>query len=1124
MSQHAALIHSSKKKFEEIFQDNTKSYNDPQFTSIKKKLKLQEYDLRKYKTGNIIQVDLFNIMVYTRGKFNFDSNLNMILGANGSGKSTVLCAINIVLCGSLANIGRASEMENYIKKDSDVGAISILLKSDYETLNKKFKKPELKNLNIKPEDQTIKITRKMYRYVDKGTKKHEYFVNDLKVNTDNVVKLIVQAFNIQLDNLTQFLSQERAREFAALNPSQLLETTLKSIDVGLHNEWKNLGTLQQERDDLKRLLKQKSDALEEARESERQLSEKVKSNAAYTKLEKAIDLHKDLLVFYKFKDLKKGIKTAENDYLKAKELFEASDAALKKISKAEKVYENIATKIQSEIRSLNSSASSACNLKRTARVVDEQAKSAEKAISSLKQLTNAKKKLETERAKYVEAYETAKTQFENFKGQSPEEIQAWKQEKVTINKERRDYEQNVDEENNIIKSLKRRVFGHNQTLAKLKNELNGKDVLLKLNEDDRNRFRSALDAAQKKDLSDKVYPPAVCVLNVTDDAYADMMNSIISRNTAIALTYTDESAVRVLGKFVTSSLGLNSFVISGAPLSRPPVSPSELRNLGFDGYASDFLEGDEHVKKMVVEKNRLHMTPVKMNELDQEMLERIKNLTDNNGRLLFTQVLAGKSVYRFIKSKYDGQVTVSTSNINRGQFYRKNDSNYMSDEYKQQINERSERLEREISQLEEEIANRSKHIDTSYIKMHEYRTQIDELTEKIRGSERQVRTRLDLEKQMKRYEKNVHDCDENIKKIDSKSTSSTKSKYINNIVTCKINQAVAMFKPISSSIRDGKDSYFNIMKKSLILQGVNNEALLSENDFSALEAENERLKNDLHNKKSYYKVLSEEEDLSRLEKKISEFDKPHVAEIKQLAKNIEDCSAPKIMDLIKSMNSQIMGMEFDSHSATSLADVQRKVVEIEKSMPSMTKKFEKLDRDFTARDTVLRTRVTESVEGISKKFEALFKNVGCKGKVELCQTDRAYKLWELEIQVAFRLDAPMQTLSGKTHSGGEQSVSTVTYLISLQRYSKAPFVVIDEINQGMDANNERRIHEILVRETCSPEATEGSQYILITPKLLTNLYYAQGMQCNIIFAGLGMPNIENDPSLLNLGAATLYDI
>lgn len=414
MSQHGALIKASKKRFEDAFKVDSNLYKDNHFTSIKKKLKLQEYDLQKYKAGNIIQVDLFNIMVYTRGKFNFDSNLNMILGANGSGKSTVLCAINIVLCGSLANIGRASEMENFIKKDCDVGAITILLKSDYQILKNNFKDFELKSLNIHPDDETIKITRKMYRYSENKSKKHEYLVNDTKVANDNVVKLIVNAFNIQLDNLTQFLSQERAREFAALNSSQLLETTLKSIDLGLYKEWKTLGSLQQERDDLKRLLKQKTDTYNEAKEKERILLEKVSNNQAYTKLEESIALHKDLLVFYKFKGLKKGIKSAENDYLKAKQLFEESDAALMKITKTEKVYENISNKLKNEIDLLKSSASSVCNLNKNSKAVLEQSNSAEKAIASLHQLTNAKKKLETERVKYVEAFENIKAQYENF--------------------------------------------------------------------------------------------------------------------------------------------------------------------------------------------------------------------------------------------------------------------------------------------------------------------------------------------------------------------------------------------------------------------------------------------------------------------------------------------------------------------------------------------------------------------------------------------------------------------------------------------------------------------------------------------------------------------------------------
>lgn len=118
---------------------------------------------------------------------------------------------------------------------------------------------------------------------------------------------------------------------------------------------------------------------------------------------------------------------------------------------------------------------------------------------------------------------------------------------------------------------------------------------------------------------------------------------------------------------------------------------------------------------------------------------------------------------------------------------------------------------------------------------------------------------------MNRYQKNIEDCDENIKKVTSKSSSSVKAKYLNNIVTCNVNQAVAMFKPISSSIRDGKDSYFNMRKKALILQGVENEALLTENDLTGLENENERLANDCNNKKSYLESLKEEQDITRLE-------------------------------------------------------------------------------------------------------------------------------------------------------------------------------------------------------------------------------------------------------------------
>jgi hypothetical protein len=47
--------------------------------------------------------------------------------------------------------------------------------------------------------------------------------------------------------------------------------------------------------------------------------------------------------------------------------------------------------------------------------------------------------------------------------------------------------------------------------------------------------------------------------------------------------------------------------------------------------------------------------------------------------------------------------------------------------------------------------------------------------------------------------------------------------------------------------------------------------------------------------------------------------------------------------------------------------------------------------------------------------------------------------------------------SSHRQSGGERSVSTMLYLIALQEFTKCPFRVVDEINQGMDAVNERKV-------------------------------------------------------------------
>lgn len=44
------------------------------------------------------------------------------------------------------------------------------------------------------------------------------------------------------------------------------------------------------------------------------------------------------------------------------------------------------------------------------------------------------------------------------------------------------------------------------------------------------------------------------------------------------------------------------------------------------------------------------------------------------------------------------------------------------------------------------------------------------------------------------------------------------------------------------------------------------------------------------------------------------------------------------------------------------------------------------------------------------------------------------------------------------------------YLMSLTEYGRAPFSLVDEINQGMDSKAERVVHNQLVNVTCKEKA------------------------------------------------------
>ncbi|GBP91007.1 Structural maintenance of chromosomes protein 5 [Eumeta japonica] len=100
--------------------------------------------------------------------------------------------------------------------------------------------------------------------------------------------------------------------------------------------------------------------------------------------------------------------------------------------------------------------------------------------------------------------------------------------------------------------------------------------------------------------------------------------------------------------------------------------------------------------------------------------------------------------------------------------------------------------------------------------------------------------------------------------------------------------------------------------------------------------------------------------------------------------------------------------------------------------------------------------------------------------------------------VKFRDEEELSRLTRHAQSGGERALTTALYLMALQRLAAVPFRCVDEINQGMDPINERKMFQLLVKVTTE---TDNAQYFLLSPKLLMSLEYNPRVAVHTVMNG-----------------------
>ena len=202
--------------------------------------------------------------------------LNMVVGANGTGKSTILNAICLGLGGEPKLLGRADDLRAFIMHGKDTAMIEIELAPHT-------------NMNGEQEQHIIQrhIERNKGSEKGRGRGASTFYINGTKSNIQAVRDIVCNTYNIQIDNLCTFLPQDKVGNFSGFTDQERLLETEKTLPTNQFFYKRHLELIEKEEtinsdisnvDSIKDLLKRKTHEFErleisKAREEERKKAE-----------------------------------------------------------------------------------------------------------------------------------------------------------------------------------------------------------------------------------------------------------------------------------------------------------------------------------------------------------------------------------------------------------------------------------------------------------------------------------------------------------------------------------------------------------------------------------------------------------------------------------------------------------------------------------------------------------------------------------------------------------------------------------------------------------------------------------------------------------------------------------
>ncbi|XP_074559308.1 structural maintenance of chromosomes protein 5 isoform X2 [Curcuma longa] len=864
----------------------------------------------------------------------------------------------------------------------------------------------------------------------------------------------------------------------------------RKIDTSNRSEWAFNGTTVPKRDiiaviqrfniqvsNLTQTVKQNRETLNQLKAMNAEQERDVERVRQRQKLLKYVELMKKKLPWLKY-DLKKV------EYIEAKK---QEAEAKKKMDEAAKVLNDLKRPVEDqkkekathELISKKISNQISENAKRRAEVLEKESGMGVQVQGKYTEMKELKRQEESHKQRIIKAKEellAAEKELAEYPPYEPptNEIENIGNQVLELRISANEVKSQKKEKESILVQKKMILRQYLDRLREMEN--NNNKLLQALRNSGADKIFEAYKWVQehRRELKKEVYGPVLLEVNVPDMSHATYLeNHVPNYIWKSFITQDPEDRDFLVRNLKSCNVPILNYVENRGTNRMTFQVSNRMRELGICNRLDQVFDAPDAVKDVLISQAGLEHSYIGTHATDQR--------ADEVSSLGIMDLWTPESHYRWSRSKYGGHISASVDSVHPSRLF--SCSVDVSDIEK--LKSLKDEIEHAIGGLEENLKvlqARQRQLEDEEANLHKQRDQMTQ-TYRLEKKRRTDMERLIVQRRCKLDSISKEDVELGTQKLVDRVIQLNEKRFqlaIN--LKTSLMEAVALKwnfaeKHMLSIELDGK-----IREMEADLKQHEKSAILTATHFSNCQTETEQCQRQLREAKQHA------ESIAVITDKLAQ-------EFLKMPGTIEELEAA-IQDNISEANSILF---LNQNILEEYENRQHKIEAIEAKLRMDESELSGCLHEINTLKESWLPMLWDLVAKINETFSRNFQEMAVAGEVSLDEHGMDFDKYGILIKVKFRQSGQLQVLSAHHQSGGERSVSTILYLVSIQDLTNCPFRVVDEINQGMDPINERKMFQQLVRAASQPNTP---QCFLLTPKLLPELEYTDA--CSIL-------NVMNGP-------------